>query len=60
MTGLRFSRQLADRLEPAAADHGVHLEASFWPEEDHGELDVMPADRQGPPPNGAPGTTARG
>ncbi|MGD0862311.1 MAG: hypothetical protein ABSA21_06060 [Candidatus Limnocylindrales bacterium] len=40
LTGLRFGRQLADRLGAVAARQGVHLEASFWPEEDGGDLRV--------------------
>jgi hypothetical protein len=40
LTGLRFSQQLAERLGAAAAAQGVLLEASFWPEEENGDLHV--------------------
>jgi hypothetical protein len=33
LTGLRFGQQVAERLSASAARHGVHLEASFWPED---------------------------
>lgn len=34
LTGLRFGRQVAERLAYSAAQRGVYLEASFWPEDD--------------------------
>jgi hypothetical protein len=40
LTGLRFGQQLAQSLRKAAASQGVTLEASFWPEEDGGDLRV--------------------
>ena len=40
LTGLRFGQQLAQSLRKAAASQGVTLEASFWPEEDSGDLRV--------------------
>jgi hypothetical protein len=40
LTGLRFGQQLADRLGATAAGQGVRLEASFWPEEESGDLQI--------------------
>jgi hypothetical protein len=40
LTGLRFSQQLAESLAEAAARQGVHLEASFWPDDDLGDLHI--------------------
>jgi hypothetical protein len=40
LTGLRFAQQLAESLGGAAASRGVHLEASFWPEDDLGDLHI--------------------
>jgi hypothetical protein len=40
LTGLRFGQQLAQSLRNAAASQGVTLEASFWPEEESGDLRV--------------------
>ena len=40
LTGLRFGRQLAQSLRNSAASQGVTLEASFWPEDDSGDLRV--------------------
>jgi hypothetical protein len=33
LTGLRFGRQVAERLGPSASSRGVDLETSFWPED---------------------------
>jgi hypothetical protein len=33
LTGLRFGQQVTERLAASAAKQGVHLEASFWPED---------------------------
>jgi len=38
LTSLRFAQQLSDSLAAAAAAQGVRLEASFWPEDDLGDL----------------------
>ena len=40
LTGLRFAQRLADSLRAAAASEGVHLKASFWPEDDLGDLRI--------------------
>ena len=48
LTGLRFSQQLADRLGAGAASQGVRLEASFWPEDDLGDLTVSRIDDPAP------------
>jgi hypothetical protein len=40
LTGLRFGRQIAERLRLAAAADGIDLETSFWPEEDVGDLHI--------------------
>ncbi len=45
LTGLRFGRQLAQSLRNAATRQGVTLEASFWPEEDSGDLRVSATSR---------------
>jgi hypothetical protein len=34
LTGLRFGRQVADNLRPAAAARGVNLEPAFSPDDD--------------------------
>ena len=44
LTSLRFAQQLSDSLAAAAAAQGVHLEASFWPEDDLGDLLVTRMD----------------
>lgn len=38
LTSLRFAQQLSDSLAAGAAAQGVRLEASFWPEDDLGDL----------------------
>jgi hypothetical protein len=43
LTGLRFGRQLVDRLGPSAARDGVELEASFWPEESACDVHIRKA-----------------
>ena len=40
LTGLRFGRQVADRLGAAAASQGVELQTSFWPEDDVCDVEV--------------------
>ena len=44
LTSLRFAQQLSDSLATAAAAQGVRLEASFWPEDDLGDLLVSRMD----------------
>jgi hypothetical protein len=43
LSGLRFSRQLVARLGPAAAERGVALEATFWPDDDLADVHVTRA-----------------
>jgi hypothetical protein len=40
LTGLRFGRQLAESLREAAAGQGVLLEATFWTDDDRGDIHV--------------------
>jgi hypothetical protein len=40
LTGMRFGRQVRDRLQPAATRQGVTLEASFWPEDDLCDISI--------------------
>jgi hypothetical protein len=40
LTGMRFGRQVRDRLQPAALRQGITLEASFWPEDDICDVSV--------------------
>jgi hypothetical protein len=40
LTGLRFAQTLANSLAGAAASEGIRLEATFWPEDDLGDLHI--------------------
>jgi len=44
LTSLRFAQQLSESLAKSAAAQGVRLEASFWPEDDLGDLLVSRID----------------
>jgi hypothetical protein len=48
LTSLRFAQQLSDSLAAGAAAQGVRLEASFWPEDDLGDLLVSRIERGEP------------
>jgi hypothetical protein len=43
LTGLRFGQQVAERLSASAARQGVHLEASFWPDDTVCDIQVSRA-----------------
>jgi hypothetical protein len=40
LTGLRFGQPIVDRLSADAANRGVDVEASFWPEDDVADVSV--------------------